>query len=65
MKTSKRKRSAKAQPVVETVGADVIAETPVAAELSPSAVEALVAEPVVESVSESLGEIGDERLQPS
>lgn len=50
MKTSKRKRSAKAQPVIETVGADVIAERPVAAEFSPSAVEALVAEPAVDSV---------------
>lgn len=56
MKTSKRKRSAKAQPVIETVVADVIAEMPVAAELSPSAVEALVAEPAVASVVESLGE---------
>lgn len=45
MKTSKRKRSAKAQPVVEAVGTDVVAaETPVAAEL--------VAEPAIEAVVE-------------
>jgi ABC-type transporter Mla MlaB component len=62
MKRSKRKRSAKAQPVIETVGADVIVADMTGAaeplletlaepvvELSPAAVEALVAEPMLEA----------------
>lgn len=56
MKTSKRKRSAKARTVVETVGADVVAaETPIAAESSPAPVEALVAEPAA-AASEQIAE---------
>lgn len=56
MKTSKRKRSAKARTVEEAVGAGVVvAETPVAAEagaeLSAAAVEALVADPVIAEAS--------------
>lgn len=56
MKTSKRKRSAKAQPVVEAVGADVVAaETPVAAEAIVE-VEAVVTEAVAEVSSEQIVE---------
>lgn len=57
MKTSKRKRATKAASVAEASGVDVItADAPVAAEPSPVAVEALVAEPVVESFAEPVVE---------
>lgn len=70
MKTSKRKRSAKARTVPEAVGADVVAaETPIAAELSPAAVEALVAEPAIEAVvaaeagaTEAAAEVSSEQI---
>ncbi|WP_157995109.1 STAS domain-containing protein [Peristeroidobacter soli] len=65
MKTSKRKRSAKAASVTEATGVDVAsADVPVVAEaamecaveLSPTAVEALVAESVVDASVEQVAE---------
>jgi ABC-type transporter Mla MlaB component len=62
MKTRKRKRSTKAALATEALGVDVVvADTPLdaepvvdAAELSPAAVEALVAEPVVDAAVEAV-----------
>ena len=56
MKTSKRKRSAKAPAAVEAVGADVVAaEAPIAAEAL-AEVEAVVTEAVAEVSSEQIAE---------
>lgn len=65
MKTSKRKRSAKAASVTEASGVDLItADAPVvaeaAAELSPDAVEALVAETDVSSETVIEATVADE-----
>lgn len=64
MKTSKRKRSAKARSVVEAVGADVVAaETPIAAE--PVAVEAAAdvsSQQVAEEVAESVVDASVEQV---
>ncbi len=62
MKTKKRKRSTKAAVATEALGVDVVvADTPLvsesvvdAAELSPAAVEALVAEPGVDVVADTV-----------
>jgi len=74
MKTVKRKRSSKAASVAEASGVDVvIADAPVAAEpvveaaetaaeLSPVAVEAVVAEPVADVAAEPVADVSIEAL---